>query len=344
MAPSPARPLARLEVCCREADTSDALVERVGTYLADAVDADAHVFLRLDPLTALWTGAHDRGHAPAACEEFTREVFLRSPWADYGQLAMQSPRVHELARGAVPADPYTAVYLDGYGFRHELHVSFAEQGMAYGALTLSRRHGDFDPAARRLVASAVGPVTQHLRRLLAKETLETAPGTELGLLLVDQEGKLSGGNAVGESLLQAHRQQGGIASRSVLAVMAELARRSLVQRSTEPLPRVVYVQPQTQRRYRLLAEPLQVGASPGVVVIVAEPLRALDSVELLRRAGLTPREAEVAIVTLRGFRSAEGARTLQLAESTFLGHLKSVYKKLGVGSRAELASLLLGGL
>jgi DNA-binding CsgD family transcriptional regulator len=39
----------------------------------------------------------------------------------------------------------------------------------------------------------------------------------------------------------------------------------------------------------------------------------------------------------------QGAEALRLSEHTFLSHLKSVYRKLNVASRSELAALLLGG-
>jgi DNA-binding NarL/FixJ family response regulator len=39
----------------------------------------------------------------------------------------------------------------------------------------------------------------------------------------------------------------------------------------------------------------------------------------------------------RGLRNAEVAETLGLADSTIAGYIKSVYRKLGISSRAEAA-------
>jgi DNA-binding CsgD family transcriptional regulator len=108
------------------------------------------------------------------------------------------------------------------------------------------------------------------------------------------------------------------------------------------LPSSIFIDPEHHQRYRIVAERmLDQGDSPRAMLVV-EPIRAIDSVELLRLTGLTDREAEVALVTLRGFTSARGALSLRISEHTFLSHLKHVYRKLGVGSRGELAALLLG--
>ena len=55
---------------------------------------------------------------------------------------------------------------------------------------------------------------------------------------------------------------------------------------------------------------------------------------------LTPREREVATLAGGGFTSVEIARRLVLSVRTVETHLQRAYAKLGVGSRAELASVL----
>ena len=50
---------------------------------------------------------------------------------------------------------------------------------------------------------------------------------------------------------------------------------------------------------------------------------------------LTRRELEVLKLLVKGLRNAEVAVALDLAESTIATHLKSIYRKLGISSRAE---------
>lgn len=340
---SQVRPQAKIERVCRDATDPGALIGTVAGLLEDACEADAYVFSRLDPLTALWMDVADRGHAADSCDAY-RRVFLRSPFADFAHAARRSARVVTVTRGEVEPDAYTATYLDGYGFAEELHASFAHGGLGFGQLVLSRRRGAFSAAARRTVEAAVAPVTQALRRLTARETLEAVPGEQVCLLMVDRDGLLRPANVGGAALLEAERrattERGGV---RLLGIFAELAARTLREGTPLDLAPALYVEPQTRQRYRLVTERLLESVAAGVALIIAEPVRALDSVSLLRGTGLTEREAEVTLVTLRGLRSAEGADALSISEHTFLSHLKAVYRKLGVGSRGELAALLLAG-
>jgi DNA-binding NarL/FixJ family response regulator len=52
---------------------------------------------------------------------------------------------------------------------------------------------------------------------------------------------------------------------------------------------------------------------------------------------LSPREREVLGLIARGFRIADAARALGMAEGTATSHVKSIYRKLDIGSRAEAA-------
>ncbi len=52
---------------------------------------------------------------------------------------------------------------------------------------------------------------------------------------------------------------------------------------------------------------------------------------------LTPRETDVLGLLGRGLRVGEGARVLGLSEHTVADHVKSIYRKLNISSRAEAA-------
>ncbi|MBV8596627.1 MAG: helix-turn-helix transcriptional regulator [Candidatus Eremiobacteraeota bacterium] len=62
----------------------------------------------------------------------------------------------------------------------------------------------------------------------------------------------------------------------------------------------------------------------------------------LSRYRLTPREAEVAALVLRGFSNRRIADSLVLTEYTVEDHLKRIFAKVGVRSRSSLASKILG--
>lgn len=54
---------------------------------------------------------------------------------------------------------------------------------------------------------------------------------------------------------------------------------------------------------------------------------------------LTPAEAEVASLALRGLDNRTIARERRVAPSTISTQLEAIYRKLGVGSRSELAGV-----
>lgn len=335
------RPLQRIERLCGSASDADALAGELGAAIADQVEADAFCFMRTDPLTALWLHATDAGFPAAACRDYVDRAFMRSPWADLAGAARQDDRVGELVRGDAAPDDYGKVFLHDYGFERQLHVSYAFGGQSFGYLILARRSGGFAAESQRFLRQTVPGITGGLRRLLAKETMEAVPGEQVALLLVDADGRMAPANAAGGALI-ADLPDPAVRERSGLSTIARLAARRLREGSAEPVPRVVWVHPGSRQRYRLVAERM-LGGAVEQVLLMAEPIRALDSVELLRAAGLTEREAEVALTTLRGLRSSEGALALGMSEHTYLGHLKSLYRKLNVGSRGELAAVLLSG-
>ncbi len=78
----------------------------------------------------------------------------------------------------------------------------------------------------------------------------------------------------------------------------------------------------------------------GDVAVVMQPAPSgvmLDAA--LRAMGLSGREREVAALVLRGQPAKAIASTLMISPWTVQDHLKAIYDKTGVRSRAELVSL-----
>ena len=56
--------------------------------------------------------------------------------------------------------------------------------------------------------------------------------------------------------------------------------------------------------------------------------------------GLSPREEELVKLVVRGLSTTQISRTLFISEHTVQNHLRSVFEKVGVGSRGELVKQL----
>ena len=95
---------------------------------------------------------------------------------------------------------------------------------------------------------------------------------------------------------------------------------------------------------RLRVEATAVGKGRTQLHLWREPLpgptHAVESVEEPRSDGLTQREREVALLVADGLRSREVADRLAIAPQTVKSHLKTIFDKLGVRNRVELARRL----
>ena len=80
------------------------------------------------------------------------------------------------------------------------------------------------------------------------------------------------------------------------------------------------------------------GSDPHVAVSVRE--LGIEREAFARRYGLSPREAEVAELVLRGYPNPVIASTLGIAPTTTKRHLTRIFDKIGVDSRTQLVSRL----
>ena len=103
---------------------------------------------------------------------------------------------------------------------------------------------------------------------------------------------------------------------------------------------------------------LKAALNLGASHLLEKPFRASDLVPLLaqliatsaapadtvasafERASLTPREADVALLAVKGLPGPEIAEVLAISDKTVRQHLSRVYEKLGVTGRGELLHLL----
>jgi DNA-binding CsgD family transcriptional regulator len=91
----------------------------------------------------------------------------------------------------------------------------------------------------------------------------------------------------------------------------------------------------------LQASRLITGDDPEQMVVTVEPATTYDLATLLLTAyGVTARERDVCLEVLSGSPTADIARNLFISPHTVHDHLKSLFGKVGVGSRGELVARL----
>jgi len=74
--------------------------------------------------------------------------------------------------------------------------------------------------------------------------------------------------------------------------------------------------------------------SPSVARRIMSHFRLTGPLES-EEGNLTKRETEVLALIARGLRNSEAAATLGISENTVSGYIKTIYRKLGISSRAE---------
>jgi DNA-binding CsgD family transcriptional regulator len=89
----------------------------------------------------------------------------------------------------------------------------------------------------------------------------------------------------------------------------------------------------------LHASPLA-GDTDGVGVIIEEARPVTLSAVIAAAYGLTRRERDVAALAARGRATKQIAADLRISPFTVKDHLKAVFAKVGVQSRAELVAML----
>lgn len=177
-------------------------------------------------------------------------------------------------------------------------------------------------------------VGESLASAIARETaLATYPAGDApasGILLVEAAGAVRFATPAAERWLDALGEREGGLPTPVWASLAAL-------RGMEEGRAAVVTVPTAGGQVRIEASP---GGEPGLAAIVVAPVAPPAPPEIPARWGLTPQEQAVVTELARGKSNARIAEALFVSAHTVEWHLRSVYGKLGVGSRQEVLAAL----
>lgn len=224
------------------------------------------------------------------------------------------------------------------GLGHELRVLFGTAGAVWGALVLFREScaPDFSQGQAELVAvSTAGVATAIRRELVLNEVAEGGDVDGPGLLVVDAT--LAPVSATSGARRWLAEIDDDVDARTGLPhALMIVGHRAMAATSGPARGRIRTMAGQWLSVYaeRLIPDSAQVS-------LIIEPSRPVEIAELVADAyGLTARERQI-VRLLAGARSrAEMARELGLSAHTVDDHVKRIYAKLDVRSRAELSAKL----
>ena len=212
-----------------------------------------------------------------------------------------------------------------------MRVALMRDGFCWASLYAYRLSADFTAEEVAILGALSGDLADGVRLSLLRADAIAADQPEApGLILVSPDGSLSAISEVAEDWLRLLGSDGRLPS-AVAALAASL-------RSSTPGPRSLRLQAVDGRWVVLHASHLE-GAGGALIVEAAQPIEVAEV--LCAAYGLSVRERDVVGLVLRGESNRSAARALGISEHTVKEHLKSVFAKLQVLSRGELAARLL---
>ncbi|MEZ0228882.1 MAG: response regulator transcription factor [Planctomycetota bacterium] len=231
-------------------------------------------------------------------------------------------------------NPFAAEFLPYMGV-HD--VAFAGHRMPNGSVL---RFGVNIACSRTGFTRAEKKLLERLNREIARAAFDPvelldADETVSGIIQFDTKGDLVSVDVSADALL---RKTG---ARVMLEPLAARARAFLTSR--EPKKSVEH-QLTLESGDRLRVRLVRLDARSGVGALAVLSLTESWRERAFEDARLTERQKEVARLVVKGVSNETIARALGVGQDAIRGHLRAIYKKCCVSSRAELAKLVIGSV
>jgi DNA-binding CsgD family transcriptional regulator len=236
------------------------------------------------------------------------------------------------------SDRYVNV-LAPLNYEHELRLAQSANSALWGGLALLREPGapDFTPAETRHIASLGQILTEGLRVGIAQKPAPGGPG----MLVIDDDLKILTMTPNAEYWLD--ELAGGCPGLpdAVRSVAGYLRQFHDGDTSTDRMVRA-RVRGASGRWLSIHASPVRdTTPGPANTAVIIEEARPSEIAPLIIDAyGLSPREAQVTGLVIRGLSTAEIAAEIHLSRYTVQDHLKAIFIKVGVRSRRELVATI----
>ncbi|MQA98076.1 MAG: LuxR family transcriptional regulator [Streptosporangiales bacterium] len=323
-----------------------ALVRALAERTRAAVPCSALMFLRTDPATALPTDGVVHALPEALCPRFWDNELLASDFNKFVDLARAEIPVATLSEatgGELGRSVRHREVYRGLAIGDELRAAFTgRDGSCWGIAQLLRPTGEtFSPYERDLVASVATDIAEALREAYVTERETPAPEPGPALVVLDANGTLEAVTPGAEEWLAEIAKDSGSPMAPVpepVYVVAGRARAARAGHGREPA--CAQVRTPSLGWLHLHASILQ-GAGPygDSVAVMITPARGPDLAAVLALGyRLTHREQDVLRLLARGLTTAEITRELGISPHTVRDHVKALFGKVGVRSRAELVA------
>lgn len=340
--------VARIRELCAEPGPERALRAAILEALRVAVPFDYYVWVGTDPVTAV-------GTAPLAEVPSLADLprLIRLKYATTVNRWTSIPTGVATTLVDTTGDDLTQSLLwrdllHHYGVCDIASTVLRDRFGCWAFLDLYRTGGSpFSSAERDVVASILADVTAALRRATAATFVSQGrqmPSTGPAVLLLDNELAPRTQTPPTEARLRALLPTEP-AHAPVPAVAFNVAAQLLaLETGVDDHPPSARVHQGDGHWVSVRAARLtQTTPADPAIAVTVEATTTVERAEIFCRAsGLTARETQVVEYLVTGTDTRATARTLGIAETTVTDHLKSIFTKCGVSSRAQVVALIAG--
>jgi DNA-binding CsgD family transcriptional regulator len=315
--------------------------------LARVVPWDAYSWAAIDPRSLLPTGEMGTTipfPSPLLFEE--QELIARNHEpGNLRSMARGGRSVARLSEIVGDRKEQSLIYrriLRPNGLEHQLRCTLALDGAHWGQLHIERRadRPDFSPGEVALVQALVRHLAHALSRRLIAEPGITSTGTPPtlpGVIVFGEDNEVDSISPEAEHWLR----EWGVSDLGHLPVAISAvvgAARARADGYSDSIPSA-RLRLKTGAWLHVRATRLARPDCKVRTAVLLERGSAEQVVPLIARANqLTARETEIAMLVIRGLSTSEIAAALFISPYTVQDHLKSIFEKVGVRSRRELAT------
>lgn len=365
IAPSPVRTASRLQAglerLCRSDLDPRSLIRALAERLRVAIPHQRLLLLRTDPTTVLPTDGVVEALPPALCRPFWDNELLEDDYNKFVALARAEPvaaTLHQATGGQLERSRrFRTIYRD-LAVGDELRASFtARDGSCWGIVQLVRTAGQIFTAAERDLLAGLAPVVASaLRARFALGSPAVPVPRGPAVVILDRSGEIQSITAQARQWLAELTSGSGTGMTPLPEPVYAVAGRAwAAQAGRAAGPACGQLRTVNQGWLHLQATCLEAGSpgaggagsSPGAgevaasqtgsVAVVLTPAQPPDLMPLLALGyRLTDREQEVLRFLARGMSTAEITEQLGISAHTVRDHIKALFAKVGVRSRAEL--------
>ena len=323
--------------------------ERAILDLRAALPFDAAWWWTIDPVSGFFTsGVFDpvpSASDHAICTGVHGNEFGETDYNKFRVLARREGKVGVLSAATGGRLEHSDRYrnmLAPLNYEHELRLALSDHSALWGGIALLREPGspDFTPTEAGHLASLGQTLTEGLRIgiALGSVSVDTTPDGP-GMLVVDDDLRILTITANAEHWLQELANGYPGLPEAVRSVVGYVGRLSDSDTSEDRNPRA-RVRGNSGRWLAIYASRAHHtdSGSANTVVIIQEAKPAEIAPLIVHAYGLSPREARVTSLVLRGLSTKEIAAEMLLSQYTVQDHLKVIFEKAGVRSRRELVA------